>query len=54
MMFVYFVESKMATYMSPQCNISPQCSASDLESSFTDDTFSEEEEEVVCESRISI
>ena len=49
-MFVYFVESKMATSVSPECNISPQCSASDLESSFTDDTFSEEEE-VACESR---
>lgn len=52
-MFVYFVESKMATSVSPQCNISPQCSASDLESSFTDDTFSDEEE-VACESRVSI
>ena len=52
-MFVYFVESKMATSTSPQCNISSQCSASDLEYSFTDDTFSEKEE-VVCESQISI
>ena len=51
--FVYFVESKMATSVTPECNISQQCSASDLESSFTDDTFSEEEE-VACESRVSI
>ena len=43
----------MATSMSPECNVSPQCSASDLESSFTDDTFSEEEE-VACESQVSI
>ena len=52
-MFVYFVKSKMATSVTPECDISPQCSASDLESSFTDDTFSEEEE-VACESRVSI
>ena len=43
MVFAYFVESKMATSVTLQCNIFPQCSASDLESSFTDDTFSEEE-----------
>ena len=52
-MFAYFVESKMATSVTPECNISPRCSASDLESSFIDDTFSEEEE-VSRESRVSI
>ena len=59
-MFVYFVELKMATSVSPQSHsmdaqsiISPQSSTSDFESSFSDDTLSEEEE-VACESRVSV
>ena len=52
-MFVYFMDLKMATSVSPMSPVSPQCSASNLDSSFTDDTFSGEEE-VPCESRVSI
>ena len=52
-MLVYFMELKMVMSVSPECNISPQCPASDLESSFTNDIFSEEEE-VACESRESM